>query len=102
MVYKPGLIYEHLDLNHDHPALADPRVRQSLLLAIDLVFLFAPCHGCDDKTGEYVGAISLGAISGILMVPFLVVAGVRRSHREWLPTVKLRIKPAGSGPRIEF
>lgn len=71
-------------------------------LAIDLVFLFAPCHGCDDKTGEYVGAISLGAISGILMVPFLVVAGVRRSHREWLPTVKLRMKPAGSGLRIEF
>ncbi|MCB4820373.1 peptide ABC transporter substrate-binding protein [Roseicella aerolata] len=33
--YKPGLIYEHLDLRLDNPVLADPRVRQALLLAID-------------------------------------------------------------------
>jgi peptide/nickel transport system substrate-binding protein len=34
-VYRPGLIYEHLDLRHDHPALADLRVRRALLLAAD-------------------------------------------------------------------
>ena len=33
--YKPGLIYEHLDLRLDNPILADVRVRQALLLAID-------------------------------------------------------------------
>ena len=33
--YKPGLIYEHLDLQLDNPVLADRRVRQALLLAID-------------------------------------------------------------------
>jgi peptide/nickel transport system substrate-binding protein len=33
--YKPGLIYEHLDLNHDTPLLADRRVRQALIQAID-------------------------------------------------------------------
>ena len=33
--YKPGLIYEHLDLRLDTPMLADRRVRQALLLAID-------------------------------------------------------------------
>jgi peptide/nickel transport system substrate-binding protein len=33
--YHPGLIYEHLDVNHDHPALGDRRVRQALLMAID-------------------------------------------------------------------
>ena len=72
-------------------------------LAVDLIFLFAPCRfGCDDKTGEFAGAISLGVISGVLLVPFLAVASVRRSHREWLPTAKLRIEPAGSGLRIEF
>ncbi|MCO6415627.1 peptide ABC transporter substrate-binding protein [Siccirubricoccus sp. KC 17139] len=32
---KPGLVYEHLDLNRDNPALADPRVRQALLLSAD-------------------------------------------------------------------
>lgn len=33
--YRPGLIYEHLDLNLDIPALADRRVRQALLLGLD-------------------------------------------------------------------
>ncbi len=33
--YKPGLIYEHLDLMLDNPILADRRVRQALVLAID-------------------------------------------------------------------
>lgn len=33
--YRPGLVYEHLDLNLDHPALRDVRVREALLLALD-------------------------------------------------------------------
>ena len=33
--YKPGLIYEHLDLNLDNPILADKRVRKALILALD-------------------------------------------------------------------
>jgi ABC-type dipeptide/oligopeptide/nickel transport system permease component len=33
--YRPGLIYEHIDLNLDTPALADARVRRALLLALD-------------------------------------------------------------------
>jgi len=32
---KPGLVYEHIDLNLDNPALKDRRVRQALLYAID-------------------------------------------------------------------
>lgn len=34
-VYKAGLIYEHMDVNLDHPILKDRRVRRALLLAID-------------------------------------------------------------------
>lgn len=34
-IYKPGLVYEHLDLNIDNPVLADKRVRRALLLALD-------------------------------------------------------------------
>ena len=30
-----GLVYEHIDLNRNHPGLADKRVRQALLLGID-------------------------------------------------------------------
>lgn len=35
IVFKPGLVYEHLDVNPAHPALADRRVRQALLYGID-------------------------------------------------------------------
>jgi peptide/nickel transport system substrate-binding protein len=35
VAYRSGLTYEHLDLNADVPALADRRVRQALLLALD-------------------------------------------------------------------
>lgn len=35
MLYKPGLIYEHLDLNLDNPILADIRVRKALIQGID-------------------------------------------------------------------
>ena len=34
-VYKPGLIYEHIDLNLANPILADRRVRRALIHAID-------------------------------------------------------------------
>jgi peptide/nickel transport system substrate-binding protein len=35
MIYKPGLVYEHIDLNLDRPALADRRVREALILGLD-------------------------------------------------------------------
>jgi peptide/nickel transport system substrate-binding protein len=35
VLYKPGLTYEHIDLNLDNPILADARVRRALLHGID-------------------------------------------------------------------
>lgn len=35
VIYKPGLIYEHIDLNLENPLLQDLRVRKALLYAID-------------------------------------------------------------------
>jgi peptide/nickel transport system substrate-binding protein len=35
VLYKAGLVYEHVDLNLDRPALADRRVREALILGID-------------------------------------------------------------------
>ncbi len=35
VVYKPVLFYEHIDLNLDNTVLADRRVRQALLFALD-------------------------------------------------------------------
>lgn len=35
VIYKPALIWEHIDVNLDNKLLADKRVRQAMLLAID-------------------------------------------------------------------
>ncbi len=35
IVYKPGLHYEHIDLNLENPILKDKRVRQALMYSID-------------------------------------------------------------------
>lgn len=35
VIYKPGLAYEHVDVNLDRPGLSDRRVREALLLGID-------------------------------------------------------------------
>ncbi|MRG72660.1 peptide ABC transporter substrate-binding protein [Alphaproteobacteria bacterium HT1-32] len=35
VIYKPGLVYEHIDLNLDNPILQDVRVRRALLRALD-------------------------------------------------------------------
>ena len=35
MIYKPGLTYEHVDLNLDRPVLADRRVREALLVGLN-------------------------------------------------------------------
>ena len=35
VAYKPGLIYEHIDLNLENPILQDLRVRQALVHALD-------------------------------------------------------------------
>src|ERR1700693_3685751 len=35
VVYKPGLVYEHIDLNLGQPALADRRVREALIFGLD-------------------------------------------------------------------
>src|SRR5207237_26522 len=35
IIYKPGLVYEHVDLNLPQPVLADRRVREALILGLD-------------------------------------------------------------------
>jgi len=35
VVYKPGLVYEHIDVNLENPLLSDKRVRQALLYGLD-------------------------------------------------------------------
>ena len=39
ILYKSGLIYEHIDLNLDNSILKDRKVRQALLYAVDRIAL---------------------------------------------------------------
>ena len=34
-IFRPGLVYEHIDMNLDNPILADSRIRKALVYAID-------------------------------------------------------------------
>ena len=43
--YQPGLFFEHIDLNLEDPILADKRVRQALLLALDREAINAQLFG---------------------------------------------------------
>ena len=43
--YKPGLIYEHLDVNLDNPILAEPTVRLALIISIDRQLLSEQLFG---------------------------------------------------------
>jgi len=45
VVYEPGLLYEHIDLNLDNPILKDRRVRQALMYAIDREQMAAELFG---------------------------------------------------------
>ena len=45
VLYKAGLIYEHIDLNLDNPILKDRRVRRALLYALDRDNLVAQLFG---------------------------------------------------------
>ena len=45
LIYKAGLIYEHIDLRLDTPILSDRRVRQALLYALDRQQITAKLFG---------------------------------------------------------
>ena len=44
-LYKPGLIYEHIDLNMDNPFLKDRRVRRALVHALDREAISSQLYG---------------------------------------------------------
>ncbi|MDA8231538.1 MAG: peptide ABC transporter substrate-binding protein [Magnetospirillum sp.] len=52
VVFKPSLVYEHIDLNLDNPYLADRRVRQALLLALDRATLCGQLFGGRQKVAD--------------------------------------------------
>lgn len=68
----------------------------------DRWLLFSLPPGADDTTGEVVGAISLGAISAITLIPFVAVAAVFHRHREPLRDARANVSVTGGGLKIAF
>ncbi len=52
VIYKPGLTFEHIDLNLDNPVLGDRRVRQALLYAIDRKAITEEIYNGRDKVAD--------------------------------------------------
>jgi peptide/nickel transport system substrate-binding protein len=66
IVYKPGLVYEHIDINLAQPVLADRRVREALILGLDRAAisqsLFA---GRQPVADSFVNPLDLGYTADI-------------------------------------
>lgn len=69
-------------------------------LGVTLGVLLGPCGSCEDNTGEVLGTISLGAIAGLVAIPFTGLAIARGVHRR--PLRKWRATLAGGGLQIAF
>jgi peptide/nickel transport system substrate-binding protein len=81
ILYKPGLVYEHIDLNLGQPALADRRVREALILGLDR------------------DAISQSLFAGRQPVAASFVNPLDLGYTEDVP--RYRHDPAGAGALLE-
>jgi peptide/nickel transport system substrate-binding protein len=81
IVYKPGLVYEHIDLNLGQPALADRPVREALILGLDR------------------DAISQSLFAGRQPVAASFVNPLDLGYTEDVP--RYRHDPAGAGALLE-
>jgi peptide/nickel transport system substrate-binding protein len=52
IIYKPGLVFEHVDLNLDLPSLSDRRVRQALLWGLDREAISRSLFGDRQKVAD--------------------------------------------------
>ncbi len=69
--YKPGLVFEHVDANLAVPALADRRVRQALLLALDRDAISRELFGGRQPVaGSFVSPLDRGYAADIPRYPY--------------------------------
>src|SRR5208282_4922553 len=71
VIYKPGLTYEHIDLNLDNPILGDRRVRQALLYGIDRKAISEEIYnGRDPVADSFVPPLDWMYAQDVLRYPF--------------------------------
>jgi peptide/nickel transport system substrate-binding protein len=85
--YRPGLIYEHVDTNLDNPILADRRVRQALLYALDRQRIVAQLFdGRQTVANSNVNPLDRMADPGVRQYPYdLARATALLEEAGWRP-----------------
>jgi peptide/nickel transport system substrate-binding protein len=70
-LFKPALMYEHVDLNLDNPILADLRVRRALLLALDRQTISQRLfEGMQPVASSFVNPLDPMYVAGIPVQPY--------------------------------
>lgn len=103
--YKPGLVYEHIDLRLDNPILADVRVRQALLLALDRELLVRELfEGRQPVAHSFLSPLDRMLAEGVPRWPFDPArAAALLEEAGWkLATGGIRRNEKGEPLRLEF
>ena len=71
-------------------------------LTVSFGLLFAPSDERNDKASEFLGTVIMAPITAAALIPLAILGGMRRSHREWLPSTKASVSVTPGGFRIAF
>jgi peptide/nickel transport system substrate-binding protein len=85
--FRPSLTYEHIDLKHENPLLADVRVRRALLMAMDRQTLVEKLfHGTQPVAATWVNPLSPNYDPAIPVVKYdLAAAKALLKEAGWAP-----------------
>ena len=103
VVYKPALIYEHIDTNLDNPLLADVRVRRALLMSIDR-------QAISDKLFEGKQPVAHGEVSpldkmyspGVRQYPYDPAAARKLLDEAGFAEIKNGVRQNTKGERLSL
>jgi peptide/nickel transport system substrate-binding protein len=102
-LYKAGLIYEHIDVNLEHPILKDKRVRQALLLAIDRDSISTQLFkGKQPVAHSNVNPLDWIADAGIKKYPFDAEAAKKLLDEAGWSEIRGGVRHNKAGERLTF
>ncbi len=102
-VYKPTTSYSHLDVNLEHPALRDKRVRQALLLSADRDSIARQIYsGKVAIAHSSVNHLQWMAVADVARYPFDPARAARLLDEAGWSEIKGGIRHNAEGERLSF
>ncbi len=100
---QSGFTFEHIDLNHDNPLLADRRVRQAMLLAIDRQGITRQLFdGLLPVADSFVPPVDVGYFPEVRKYPYDPAAAERLLRDAGFQPGPDGIRVDGQGRRLAF